>query len=803
MLKSYFLVAWRSFAKNKVSSFINIFGLSVGMAVAMFNGLWVWDEYSYNKYHQHYDQIGQVMTRYSQNGESSINSTMSYPLALELKNHYADNFEHFVISSGTKEGILSTPEKNISGTGEYMEPDAPEMLTLNMIHGTRSGLKNTYSILLSASLARSIFGNTDPVNRTMKINNHSDVKVTGVYEDLPQNTEFRKDQFIAPFSLWLSNNDWVQKEAAQDWTNHFLKVYAQIKTTGSFEKVSASIENAERRNARFFKNESFNEERDFLYPMSQWHLYTPFRGKISPEPVRMIRLVGLTGIAVLLLACINFMNLSTARSEKRAREVGIRKTIGSGRVQLINQFFSESLLVVFFAFLFALSLVILFLPAFNQLASKQIVIPWTNPFFWLAGLIFIILTGLLAGSYPALYLSSFSPVKVLKGSFRVGRLASLPREVMVVTQFSISIILVICTLMVYRQIQFARSRPVGYDRERIISMNMKSDDFYGKYDLLRTELKKTGAVTEMSESMGKVTEIGSNNGGFEWKGMDPKMHQDFGTITVTPSFGKTIHWKFVSGKDFSDNSVSDSSGLILTESAVKVMGLKNPIGENIRWTFWATQESKNYTVLGVVKDMVMESPYEPEKPTIFFIKSLNAGVDWINIKIANIPMTEALPKIETVFRKIIPSAPFEYQFVDEEYAAKFKAEQLVGRLATVFGVLAVFISCLGLFGLVSFVAEQRIREIGIRKILGASVINLWQLLCTRFVMLVTISFLIASPLALLIMQEWIQKYTYRTNLSAWIFILAGLGALAITIFTVSFQSIKAALANPVTSLRSE
>jgi putative ABC transport system permease protein len=752
MLKSYFLVAWRSFSKNKVSSFINIFGLSVGMAVAIFNGLWVCDEYSYNKYHEHYDRIGQVMTRYTHDGESSINSNMSYSLALELKNHYADNFEHYVISSGTKEGILSTREKQISGTGEYMEPDAPEMLTLKMIHGTRSGLKDTYSILLSASLARSIFGNVDPVNRMMKINNRSEVKVTGVYEDLPPNTEFRKDQFIAPFNLWLSNNDWIQKETAQDWTNHFLRVYAQIKPTGSFAKVSASIENAERRNARFFKNESFQEERDFLYPMSQWHLYASFRGKISPEPIHMVRLVALIGIAVLLLACINFMNLSTARSEKRAREVGIRKTIGSGRARLINQFFSESLLVVLFAYVFALGLVILFLPAFNQLAAKQISIPWTNSFFWMASFIFIILTGLLAGSYPALYLSSFTPVKVLKGSFRVGRLASLPREVMVVTQFSISIILVICTLVVYRQIQFARSRPVGYDRERIITLNMKSDDFYGKYDLLRTELKKTGAVTEMSESMGRVTEIGSNNGGFEWKGMDPKLPQNFGTITVTPSFGKTIGWKLIDGRDFSDNAVSDSSGVILTESAVRSMGLKNPIGENIRWTFWVNQESKNYTVLGVVKDMVMESPYEPVLPTIFFIKSLNGGVGWINIKIANIPMAEALPKIERVFRKIIPSAPFEYQFVDEEYARKFKAEQLVGRLAKVFGVLAVFISCLGLFGLVSFVAEQRIREIGIRKILGASVFNLWQLLSTRFVMLVTISFLIASPVALIIMH---------------------------------------------------
>ncbi len=803
MLKSYLLVAWRSLAKNKISSFINIFGLSVGMTVAIFNGLWVWDEFSFNKYHQHYDRIGQVMDELTVQGQTGINNTMSYPLALELKNHYADNFKHYVIASWPVDGILSTADKKISGIGQYMDSAAPEMLTLKMIRGNRSGLKDPYSILLSASIARTLFGDQDPLNQMVKINNQSAVKVTGVYEDLPLNTEFAKDRFIAPFNLWLQENKWVEKEAALDWTNHFIKVYAEIKPNSSFEKVSASIANAERNNRRFFKNASFNNERDFLYPMSRWHLYAPFRGKISEEPIHMVRLVAITGIAVLLLACINFMNLSTARSEKRAREVGIRKTIGSGRGQLISQFFSESLLVVFFAYVFALGLVIIFLPAFNQLATKQISIPWANPLFWMAGLLFILVTGLLAGSYPALYLSSFTPVKVLKGSFRLGRLASLPREVMVVMQFSISIILVICTIVVYKQIQFARSRPVGYDRERIISMHMKSDDFYGKYDLLRNELKKTGAVTEMSEMMGTVTQIGSNNGGFEWKGTDPKMEQNFGTITVTPSFGKTINWKISAGRDFSDLDVSDSSAVILTESAVKMMGLKNPIGENIRWTFWMTHESKNYTVRGVVKDMVMESPYKPVVPTLFFTKSLNGDVSWINIKIANIPMAEALPKIEMVFRKLIPSAPFEYQFVDDEYAQKFKAEELVGHLATVFGGLAVFISCLGLFGLVSFVAEQRVREIGIRKVLGATVFHLWQLLSTRFVVLVSISFLIAAPLALLIMHEWIQKYTYRTNLSVWIFIFAALGALGITIITVSFQSIKAAISNPIKNLRTE
>ena len=324
--------------------------------------------------------------------------------------------------------------------------------------------------------------------------------------------------------------------------------------------------------------------------MSKWHLHAVNRGLVSKEPIRMIWLVGSIGFIVLMLACINFMNLSTARSEKRAREVGIRKAIGSARSQLIKQFFSESLLVVAFAYLVATALVIVFLPWFNHLSSKHMMIPWADSFFWISSIIFILITGLLAGSYPALYLSSFTPVKVLKGTFRVGRLASLPREVMVVAQFSISILLVICTIVVYRQIQYARNRPVNYDRERLITMEMKSDDFYGKYDLLRSELKNTGVVTEISESMGQVTSLASNNGGFEWKGMDPNLKQDFGTLAVTTEYGKTVGWQILQGRDFSRSFATDSSGVMMNESAAKFMGLKNPVGENIRWKFWVTDE---------------------------------------------------------------------------------------------------------------------------------------------------------------------------------------------------------------------
>jgi len=807
MFKNYFKLAIRSLGKNKVSSFINIGGLTIGIAVALLIGLWIYDELSFNKYHKDYDRIGQITVKGKDAKYGTfISGSVQYPFANEMKNTYKDNFSYVVRSSWPVSYILAAGDKKFSETGQFMDADAPAMLTLKMLKGNWGGLKDPYSIILSASVAKAFFADTDPINKTITLNNKTGVKVTGVYEDLPQNTEFKNDKFFSNWHIFEMDNDWIAR-SINEWNNHYIRLYGSIKPGTDFATVNNNIKDAELKNVKgidAYKDDVARNPQAFVYPMSSWHL-KPFtrHADTDDKPMHMVWMVGIIGMFVLLLACINFMNLSTARSEKRAKEVGIRKTIGSMRKQLIWQFLSESFLVVIISFILACLLAIVSLPWFNNLAEKQMLMPWSDIYFWMICAAFIFVTGLLAGSYPAFYLSSFKPVKVLKGNFRVGQLAAVPRKVLVVLQFSVSVALIICTVVVIRQLQFAKNRPVGYTRQGLITIAMKSDDFYGRYDLFRKELLNTGVVNEFSESMGKVTELGSNNNGFEWKGRDPNQEQNFGTIPVTHEFGKTVGWQFIDGRDFSTAMATDSIAVVINESAEKFIGMKNTVGENITWTFNGNK-TQTYTIIGVIKDMVMESPYDPVAPTIYFIKALNAGVSSMNIRInPGIAMSNALPKVEAVFKKMLPAAPFDYEFVDQDYAQKFAAEERISKLAGFFAVLAIFISCLGLFGLASFVAEQRTKEIGVRKILGASIFDLWKLLSKEFAALVIISLFVASPIAWYFMHSWLQNYQYRTELSWWIFATAGTGALVITLLTVSYQAIKTALMSPVKSLRTE
>lgn len=793
MLNIYIKTAWRDLIKNKGASFINISGLAVGMTVAMLIGLWIWDELAFNKYHQQYDRIAQVMEHGTYNDKVRTGTAVPLPLDAALRKNYASDLKHIALASWTGKHTLLAGDKKLLFNGNFMGPEGPEIFTLRMLKGTVKALQGPSNIFIAQSAATALFGEGEPVGKIITLDNKASFTVSGVYEDLPRNSTFHDLQFIAPWEYYIHSPG--NERSLTDWNDNSLFLYVELAAHADMAGLSAKIKDIKLRQGGPGIAET--KPAIFLQPMSKWHLYSEFQqGVNTGGAIRYVRLFGIIGLFVLLLACINFMNLSTARSEKRAKEVGIRKAIGSDRGQLIKQFYIGSLLVATLAFFGALLLAELLLPFFNEIAGKNIAIPWQYPIFWTAGAGFTLFTGLIAGSYPALYLSSFKPVKVLKGSFKAGRLAAIPRQALVVTQFTVSIVLIIGTIIVFKQIAFAQNRPVGYSREGLVDIEVSNDELHQHFSAVKSELLQSPAIAAVAQSSSPVTGINNNRADLNWKGKDPSVKAGFGWIAITPDYGKTVGWQFIAGKDFSSKSITDSFGVILNKSAAKYMGFKDPLGEIIR------VGKRDRTVIGVVKDMVMESPYEAAKQTIFYLGP--GPFDDVLIKIhPQASAHEALRTIEAVCKTYSPSVPFSYRFADEEYAKKFAMEVRVGKLATSFAVLAIFISCLGLFGMASFMAQQRVREIGIRKVLGASIFNLWGLLSKDFVVLVLISICIAVPVGLYCMGNWLDHYAYRATMSWWIFAGAGLGALLITILTVSFQSIKAALMNPVKSLRSE
>jgi putative ABC transport system permease protein len=794
MIRNYLKIAWRNLLKNKVFSLINIGGLAVGMGVAILIALWVYDELSLNKYHANYDRIAQVMQNQTWNGEIGTQEANPAALGEEIRNLYSSDFTHVLQASWNFNHTLTYGEKMFLKPGSYFEPGVADMLSLKMLHGSRDGLKEMNSILLAKSVAETYFGNDNPIGKVLRLDNEVDVKVTGVYEDLPYNTSFRDLTFILPWSLYLSQNQWVL-EMDDPWDSNFTRTFAMINEQADMNKVSAKIKDV-KLNKVSIDDRRYNPMM-FLHPMSKWHLYSDFKNGINTGGrIDNVWLFATIGIFVLVLACINFMNLSTARSEKRAKEVGIRKAVGSIRNQLIMQFFSESVLIAALAFVLSVLLVFLILPYFNGVADKKMDLPWSDPLFWITGIAFSLITGLFAGVYPALFLSAFQPVKVLKGTFRVGRYASVPRKVLVVLQFTISTTLIIGTMIVYKQIHHAQNRPIGYSKDGLISIPV-TGPINEHFDAVRTELISNGAIVDMAESGSPTTAVWNTNGGFDWEGKDPEQAVDFPNNAVSVDYGKTIGWKIIQGRDFSRDFASDSSAFILNEAAVKFIGFKgDPIGQTIHWN------NRPFTVIGVVKDLLVQSPYQPVRAAMWHLSGGMENVFLLRINPKS-SVKDALSKIETVFKRVNPAVPFEATFVDEEYARKFGNEKRIGELATLFAILAVFISCLGLFGLASFVAEQRTKEIGIRKVLGASITNLWRMLSQDFVVLVMISSVLAIPLAYYFISEWLKQFEYRTNVSWWVFILSIAGAITITLLTVSYQAIKASLMNPVNSLRTE
>ncbi len=786
-----FKITFRHLLKNKSYTAINITGLAAGMAVTLLIGLWIWDEVTFNHWHEKHNRLAQVMDVQEINGESTTGEAIAIPLAEELRNNYAGDFKRVAIVYPNFTHTIAAGEKKLSQSGVWASPDFPEMLTLKMLHGKRDALKDPTAVIINQSLATALFGSADPMGKAIRMDNRTDLQVGGVYEDLPQSTAFYGTQLFLPWDRAVSTIPWLKDEVSK-WDTHYWKLFVELNEDIDVEKASAKISGVVQQHVKTGK------ETLLLHPMNKWHLYNEFKnGQVSGGRIRLVWLFGAIGALVLLLACINFMNLSTARSAKRAKETGIRKAIGATRAQLIRQFLGESLLLSFLSFALAVGLVWSLLPLFNRITEKQMVIPFQSPWLWATGISFTVLTGLLAGSYPAFYLSSFRPVKILKGGFTAGRFSLLPRNVLMVVQFSVSIALIIGTVIVYQQVQYAKERPVGYSREGLINLTMNTPEMFGApYNELRAALLESGAVADMAKASHPTTENPGNSDDLSWEGKAPGIAAPVGFVTVSHDYGRTIGWQIKEGRDFSRSFPTDTGALILNEAAVKLMGLKHPIGKMIQ------AGGEPHMIIGVVKDMVMASPYTPVQPVVF---SLQYGVyNALTVRVnPAMPLRTALAGIAGVFKKFNPEGPFDFTFADELYARKFSDEERIARLTTVFAVLAVFISCLGILGLAAFLAEQRTKEIGIRKVMGATVSGILLLLSKDFVKLVMIALLVAAPLTWYFMQMWLDHYAYHTPVSVWLFIVTGAGTILITLLTVGYQSAKAALMNPAKSLRTE
>ncbi|MFV1883087.1 MAG: ABC transporter permease [Balneola sp.] len=786
-------ISYRTLLKNKTFSLINIGGLALGMTIAIFIALWIYDEYSYNTNHEHYDRIVQVMRKDISPDGVRVNSSLTGGIGVELEETYGHYFEHIAMTFFRPETeLLVVKEEPYREMGYFFQKDIPHILSFEMKQGTREALENPGNILVSDRFAQKVFGKENPIGKTVSINGTTDLIVQGVFEDLPENSTFGDANFFASMALIYNENN------PYTWNNYNMKAFAKLKEEVSISDASLAIKEL----MKPYRDVEDDPRELFLLPMKDWHLNSTFEDgvQVTSKKVQFIRLYGLIGVFILFIACINFMNLNTSQFQSRGKEVGVRKAIGSARGEVINQFMTEAFLYTFGALIISLSLVYLFLPTFNTVAAKGIMFQWANPLFWLVSLGFSFIVGLIAGSYPAIFLSSFNPIQALKGRLRLGKKSERFRQGLVVLQFAISIVMIIGTITIHQQIQHAKNRPIGYEKEGLITMT-GSRTLYQSLDVLRSELKNTGIVQEMALANYPLTTTLGNNDGFKLPGASSELTTSFNTIFVSPEYGKTTQWELIAGRDFSRDLGDESGNIIISESAAEAMGLENPIGQEIEAKYEFNGHNR-FTIIGVVRDMIKGSPFDEPKPLMLFPAEFPMRYLFIRVNL-EVPLGSAIPEIREIFSKVAPEHPFEYAFADNQYLTKFKAEEQTGVLATIFSGLAILISCLGLFGLSAFMVTQRVKEIGIRKVLGASVTNLWALLSKDFGLLVLLACVISIPIASYAMNTWLQDFEYRIQISWWIYGIGIVSCFVVTMLTVSYHSIKASVANPVKSLKTE
>ena len=786
MIKNYFKTAFRQLKKNKGYSFLNILGLSLGMTCAMLILLWVNDEYQYNRFHKDYSGLYKIMENQTYEGKTYTFSALPGKLGPAIKEELPE-IRYSARADWGNRVLFSLGEKSIYEQGYFTDPDFLKMFSFKILKGDTSAfLTDPTSIIITDKMAEKFFGKEDPLNKTLKVNNDKFFTIKGIVKEPPPSSTIQFSWLVS-FKVYESKNQWLQS-----WGNNGIQTFVELNKGTDLSAVNNKLHN-------FIKHKDTSTiAQPFLFSINDWRLRNQFEeGKQTGGRISIVKLFSIIAILIIIIACINFMNLATARSEQRAREVGVRKAMGAGRGMLIRQFFGEAIFMSLVAMLIAALMIWLILPAFNTLVEKKLSFNLTNPVISGGLLLIALICGLMAGSYPSLYLSSFNPVTVFKG-LRIGKNSAIiyVRKGLVVMQFVISIVLIISTIIVYRQLQHVKERELGYNKENILLTGLNGN-MATHFPAIYNDLIATNAVENATVSNSRVLDVGSSSGDFGWQGKTPNSQLLVSMDWVSPQYISTMGMHLKSGRDFNNDITTDSSNIIINETFAKIIGKENPVGDII-----TRGNGRQLTIIGVVKDFVYNDMYKKPDPLLIFCDTSNVSRLMVKLK-AKQDVTKAVAKIEAVIKAANPGYPFEYKFLDDEFNNLFKSEALIGKLARIFSILTILISCLGLFGLAAYTAERRTKEIGIRKVLGATISNVITLLSKDFIRLVAIASIIAFPLAWWMMHKFLQNYSYRVTIQWWVFAVAGFLAIIIALFTVSFQAIKAAIANPVKSLRTE
>jgi putative ABC transport system permease protein len=793
MILNYFKVAWRVMFRNKTYSAINVFGLALGMTGALLLYLWIAREFTYDQFHADKNRLYKAWNRASSNGNIHCWDVTPRILAPTLLEQYA-SVEAATSFAGWGDQLLFTvgEKRLLKSSGAYTDPDFLTIFSFPMLKGdSRSAMKEPASIVLTESFARELFGDQDPLGETLSIGasgNSFSLKVTGILKDLPSNTDF-DFEYLIPFQFV----DDLQGGREENWGNNSVSSYIKLKQEADLNSFNQEIKGIVK------KNRKDSDVEVFLYPLTKMRLYSRFEnGLPAGGRIEIIRMLGILGVCLIIIACINFINLSTARAQRRSKEVAIRKVAGAFKHSLVFQFLCESILTALAAGLLSLLAARLMLPFLNNLIGQQLSLDFTNIYFWMSGFAFIMFIGLLAGSYPALYLSAFRPVRILKGINITASSRSMLRTLLVIVQFGFAVTMIIATMVIHEQISFVQHRETGYAKENLVYQYM-TGDMSKNYIAYKNELLQSGLAESVTKTSAPITERWSNTSSIGWNGKDPQVKTLFERFYMDDQISHTAGLTLVDGRDMDlARFPSDSTAVLINETAAAAMGFKQPLGEII------TDNGQEWHVVGVIKDFILTSPYQKVEPLLLFGCKAEWAFNVVHIRFKTTHSShENIARLSELSAKYNPDYPFEYHFVDVEYQRKFANLETTQTITTLFSSIAIMIAGLGLLGLSTFMIEVRVKEIGIRKVMGGSVVRITRLLCWSTLKPILIAIVLFSPLGWFSMNWWLSSYAYRISMSLEIVVAAGISIVTIALLIVSFQTIKAARSNPVDSLRNE